>query len=363
MQLSWKQMVVIIVVIVSVIGFLPFGVLNSLQNPAVQADNGNTVAGEVSGIAHTAVSIAEYEPYLLLRETNVSQEQLDRIGEMEEVEEVRLHQGSYLVTVLRRDDLESVHAALREQNLTPVATAIVAFPPSMEVEANGEIEVVVTNGIQIRQVLDYILPVGESVNASIGIVTRQGQAVAFNRFEFVRERETLNATARIAEMREQFTTYSIPWEERDGINVTALRDRFGNVQYVERSYVERETNITVQEQLQWKNLEYVQQIVENRIFIASNFTDRERIEEDIGEIAFPDSTVTISGERVWEREGEVHYIYEAELQSPSEEYRWAATQFDIEWEAEKEIGEEVEVRITIERLGRTVINILNAEVL
>lgn len=361
MKLDWKQILVIAAVLIFIFQMLYYAIVGS----PVSTGNGETPTPTItSGLASVDVVIEEYEPYLILMETSISEETINIISETEGVEEVRMAQGSYVVTLLKRENIEQVFSELRRMNLSPQVIAIIRFPPILEVEAPEETIGLVSQGISIQQTLDYILPLGELINASVGVRGQNGQLTELTSFTFESTIVEIEANVTIEEEIGAFTIYEVSWERRNEINTTALKETLNEseIEYAKRSYVELERNLTQQEIIDVQGLDYATYIGGNRIAILSNFSDKEKAQGDLPEeVVFPSSTLSIPGDASLDvGEATYRYKYRASIVALPTDYRWIGGYVEVESSEEKTAGEEITALIKAEAISNTLVDMVEA---
>lgn len=368
MKMDWKQIVVVLAVAIFVFEMFAFGLLGGPAGPLNSAPNATSRA--FTGNTQAPVTMESYEPYIILNEKNLSEAQLESIRAMESVEDVRMVQDQPVVTAVRREDLETLFYELAAGNTSPQMVALISLPPFLEVETpDGIRQFGIPPGATLRQVIGFYLPIGGSVNGSLEVTGQGEQLTAITGFEFVRERMQLQMNGTIGQETGKTTQYEVPWERRDGINVTALRNELNEsgIGYARRNYVDVERNLTQQNALDIQKLPYVVQISGNRVSVLGNFTDKEQIAQDIRlPVVFPNSTLTIPGQRTIDVEGmslnpTYQYSYSIQLDI-SEAYRWNGKDVELTTDTPQTKGETVPLDIEAELIGNAIVAIKEVSV-
>ncbi len=363
-QFDLKKALAIIVIAIFVFEIISFG-LSGNQGVGNNLNPGTNVPSIKSGNANIQVLIQDYDPYLLLAQKEVTAEVIQKLREDNRVESVRLLQGSYIVTLVKRDDLTALFSELRMQGLVPQAIALIQFPQLIELnQSNGDTSEMYSDGITIKQTLDYIIPIGESVNASIQATQTNGKLSSLMSFAFDKEEIGFQANGTISEFNSIRSKYMIPWEMRNDFDSTSLKQALGiNVSYSKKNYVLPEFNLSAEQMVLAENLDYITQVNADKLMVSTNFTDKLTIENALGvSLSFPESELVLEGE------GELGsglmpektYLYDVVL-NDTDDYNYGLGPVEAAFGTAKNNGEQVTLEITAEAIGSTITKVLNAE--
>ena len=344
------------------LGFFRTGV-NPFQGGG--ADPGTQVVTTERGIAEFDAVLNYYESYLISNES-LTAEKINKIKENNMVLDVTNSQQGYIVEVKNKEDVPNVYTYLKENNVSAKGVANFVLPSNIEVKlADGRvIETSGNEGILIRLDLEPTIQPGSKVKMQM-IAQVQGQAITgYAQAGLAPTFISINGTATITELANSNVKATVPWEERDKIDVLKLEKDHGNnsVVYTRRDSIVIMPNLNLDQMKEKKKLTYITFISENSAAINKSFNDKETITKDFEgfNVTFPDSILTISTNKPVELpyRSETTYTYKLRI-NEIENYTLDHNDIELVFDKKHEIGENISISLDAEVVSGAIKNILS----
>lgn len=294
-----KIMLFRIFAILVVAGFIfelfAFGVLgkpSETTNPQQNAQESTTY----SGYSEYYGTIKVYEPYLFAKELNSNK--ISEIKTLDGVEDVVAMSGGYVISLKSSDYLNAVYSSISEKMINSTAIANVALPYSIEIlSQDGKNKSAATNGAVVKVEISSPPNIGEKIKLKMTVEIQEGILARYSTPTLVPEERTLTGNGTILSETSVLTIALVPWEERNSVNVGALKEQFGtdSVDYLAKNYIgfveESSSNLAM-----GKNLTYIVSLNTGTATIQENYTDKAQVIADLGEgIVFPESVLQVKG--------------------------------------------------------------------
>ncbi|MFA4982996.1 MAG: hypothetical protein WC588_02145 [Candidatus Micrarchaeia archaeon] len=230
---DWYKIGAIVIVVAFVVEAFALGMMNSNGNDS--GSSGAVAATELSGTASANVTVARYEPYLIVDgEKSAIDAVKSMLVEKGDATYAIASGESVIVSLKSSKSVPSAAAEFEKANATAYATAIISMPSSVRVQGDG-ITTTVDSGSSFTMRIRPVFEEGETVPASFVANVQGGQMVSIGNFNFLPNVITgafVNATLSGAPL----PSYQVmvPWESRSAGKAAALAQ---NATYKERSFI------------------------------------------------------------------------------------------------------------------------------
>jgi hypothetical protein len=319
---KWKVILALVAVAIFIFEMIAIGVLGG------GSGGGGTTAGDIqTGTAEFSGVIRTYDPVLVA--TPALDEGLaNELRAMEGVKDVSPSAEGTVINTETRDDVYPIAMYLREKNVTTYGVANIAMPPFVEVEfGNGSAANASAGNVAIRIVTEPIVDADTEVRITMIAQVRNGMLYDYGSPLIVTEEEEVEVESTVLSVKYIYTCL-IPWEKRNSVSLENLT----GADYQIKNTVLFGQPLTVDEVMEKKTLEYVEYIDQYSIECDENFTNITAVENDFGNVTFPDSVLTVvSNESVeLEYEGSVVYSYVFSLPSEADGITLETSETELE---------------------------------
>lgn len=351
------KIIVILVVVFFILEMFGFSGFRFFGTQPQQQPQTRTLSGTVEFEG----KLTSYLPYLIAGDMNESVKEW--LATDDRVEDITVTATGVVIALKKSDDVVGVYSKMKKMNISAHSDAEIELPVFLSLKlANGSM-VNITGGGRFRYSIEPIIKPYSKIKLRIdNAIVENNVLVGYGSIYLVPEKITLNAKATVQSLHSKLFTYAIPWEERNNINYTELKDLFENVKYVRNDYIKFGRELTAAEIQQKKASHYISFITEKTATVLENFTDKDTIMNDFGEnITFPESVLEIwanvSPELEYPEEQSFYYIVNISIPN----YTMPEQQFMIGVPDEHEAGQSIEVEITAIALGNNIINVVEVK--
>ncbi|MEM4359991.1 MAG: hypothetical protein QXT45_05630 [Candidatus Bilamarchaeaceae archaeon] len=310
---------------------------------------------EFDGIVRT------YEPFIAVGEMPDAT-LLNELRSMSVVKSVSEERGATYITLETREDVYPVATFLMSKNLTPVSIANIApGGGAVVILENGEVINASFGSIRIRVETDKIVPPGAQVRVAARVGIAGKTIVGYDSAFIKSEERTVNMAGTVKQQVFKYV-YLIPWNKRNTIDVDSLRNQTGGtVRYERRDTAFFKRELTQEEVMKARQLDYVVYIDKQSIVFSENFTDGERAVSDIGvDIDFKSSVLTllVTDPVELDYNKSLTYVYFLTLESSNYTIPDALAQTSLESDTIIE-QESVPLRVHGQFVGSVLFNVLD----
>lgn len=230
---DWYKIGAIVIVVAFVVEAFALGMMNSNGNDS--GSSGAAAATGLSGTASANVTVARYEPYLIVDgEKSAIDAVKSMLVEKGDATYAIASGESVIVSLKSSKSVPSAAAEFEKANATAYATAIISMPSSVRVQGDG-VATTVDSGSSFTMRIRPVFEEGEIVPASFAANVQGGQIVSIGNFNFLPNVVTgafVNATLSGAPLPGYQVV--VPWESRGAGKAAALAQ---NATYKERSFI------------------------------------------------------------------------------------------------------------------------------
>lgn len=290
-------------------------------------------------------TLRTYDPILYM-DPIPDQSLVNELRNLPGVLDVKSETNALVVQTETRDDVFPTAAWLNERNITCYAVANIAAGGQIAVQtATGTVNATIYGGV-VRVITEPLVDSGEQVAVSMVAVVSSDQVIDYSSASLLLQPEELTLDAEVESLDGVTATYTIPWEERNSLDLSGLED----TEYDKVDSIIFTTPLTVSQVLAKKQFTYITYIDANSAQVESSFDNTTLLETNLQDTPFtlPDSTLVVRAEE----EPDLSY-------SPdSVSYRYTLRLQDVPYqiddtmvlETEKEYGVGDTVQVTIEVL-------------
>jgi len=248
-----------------------------------------TLGHNVTGTTSFNGSIRTYDPFLLIP-ANTSQAITDQLKSREGVKSVQLEADGYMIETETRDDVFTLAGYLRSLNVSSLSVANVVVPQNLVVSTAGGTVNASAAGV-VRVLTEPLLDVDNIVSVNMtAIVDENGQLVNYGAASIMTQDITERFDASILRLERKTYSYTIPWEDRDGLgNLSA----FGKVDFKRIDSMIFKTPLSTSQVIQKKQLPYITYIDQGSALVEQSFSNSSMLAKD-----FNDTNYTLLDSRL-----------------------------------------------------------------
>ena len=336
-----------------------FGVIGKTSE---QTNGQNTQeSATYSGYSEYYGTIKAYEPYLFAK--GLDSGQISEIKALGGVEDVVAMSGGYVISLKNSDYINAVYSGVLDRMINSTVIANVALPYSIEILAqDGKNKSAASNGAIVKVEMSSPPNVGEKIRLKMTVEIQEGILARYSTPTLVPEEKMLAGNGIILSETSVTTIALVPWEERNNVNVDALKEQIGNdsVAYLAKNYIgfadENSANAAI-----GKNLSYVVSLNTGTATINENFTDKAQVIADLGEgIVFPDSVLQVKGTdgadfpKIFKKM--TYYTYLVNSTAAGSDT------LDAISETKHTSGDEVNLSVKVLAVGNKIVNLVEAKI-
>jgi len=229
---DWYKIGAIVIVVAFVVEAIAIGIMGNNSN----SDSNVVVAKtDLSGTSVANVTIARYEPYLVVTGNKSGIEAAKQaLIERGDATYAIASGESVIVNLKNSKVVPSAAAEFEKVNATPYATAIITLPSNIRLQGDG-MATTVSAGLSFTMRIRPIYDEGETVAASFSANIQKGQMVSIGSFTFIpNEIRGAHVNATLTGAPRQSYSILVPWEKRSGAKGIAIAQ---NATYMERSFI------------------------------------------------------------------------------------------------------------------------------
>ena len=296
-----------VIILLIIVGFIAEMAAPGLLRGKWEIDN-KANGQQMTGLTVFNGTIRTYEPVLFVQ-GNINQSIMDILQNDTRISTITKDQQGWLINVTIRDDVYELAADIKKSyNLTSNSVANIILPPQIVVYLQNGSIVNTSTSTYISYFGPLKLWTEPMVEADSVVLVRMQATVQGDSLigsanpTILAPRINLTTNATITKLITREIIYSIPFEDRNAINVTLLEETYGNenVSYLKNSFIEFNESLTVTQIMQKSNLSYITHIGQDSANIKDNYNDSESIKNDFTglSVTFPYSILKISSEKV-----------------------------------------------------------------
>ncbi|MFH1222489.1 MAG: hypothetical protein V1492_05390 [Candidatus Micrarchaeota archaeon] len=288
---NWKAALAVLAVLIFIFEIVAFGFIGGSGWSIF--GNGDNAQAEKLGQVEFKGSIRTYEPILVVPVGRLRGSMFNDIRSMAGVKEVTDEAGNTVIQLETRDDVYPVAAELKKKNITTYSVANIAPPGVATVVLQGGDSINVSFGnVAVRVETEPIVPPDTQVTVTMVVSVLNGQITGYQG-ALIKTEENVIALRGKVQSELIVYTYSIPWSERNNVDVAALQ-QYGAVQYDKKNIGFFSSELTQQQIVLAKQFSYVTYIDKKSVVLEENFTDAAKAATDLGSnITFTQSTLTV----------------------------------------------------------------------
>jgi len=286
MKWDFKTIVALLAVGLFILNMVAIGVLGGGTLPFFQ-DEEQQVMGQIEFNG----SIRTYDPYLVIP-GGIDTSLMNDLKSMEDVKEITAEQGNTVIVLETRDGVYTTALYLKTLNITAYTLANIAPPGMTPVLLETGEEVNASFSIPIRIETTPLVPPDTIVSIAMLVLVSDNSIVNYGSAYILTEDKTITLEGEIT--KEMFAySYNIPWEQRN--NVTSEQfESYGDVYYEKSNIGFFGRELTQEEMLAAKQLEYIEYIDKKSAVFSENFADYDRAASDLNvNLSFSPSVLSI----------------------------------------------------------------------
>jgi deoxycytidine triphosphate deaminase len=320
-------------------------------------DNGQVSnEDEITGVAQFTGMIRTYEPVLDVTQP-MDEALLSKLRTDERVKLITSYSGGYIINTTTRDDVYSLSQYLRENDVVSKSIANIILPPVVELElSNGSKTEVISVG-SIRIVSEPLVDTDTDVLVQMIATAKGGRLITPISGKILSKSVDATGIAKISSFEGIHYEFVIPWEERDKVDESA----YSQATYTRADYISFPGGLNVLQITQMKDLEYITFISDTGASVNENFTDRNQIKNDFGNISilFPDSNLLIdtNEEISLPYNGSLSYKYIVSLPASVEEYIIDSKNITLKSETKFSLNESINITVRGVAMGDKIVKI------
>lgn len=364
-----KNAWIVIVVLLIVAGFITelfyFGGNFTLELPFSGGPAAQD-AGNSTGSAVFNGTIRTYDPVLGIP-ANTSPAVLESIRRMPGVKGVRVQADIALVDTETRDDVYPIAMALKAMNITCLAVANIAMPPEIVVDTPlGPVNATVASPI-LQLEAEPLMDVDTQVPVAMtAVVSSDGLLLGWYEPRLLASRRSFIANATVASLSNMTFTYEIPWNQRSGLDLSALEYAHA---YRQANTVLFSPPLNVTGIIAKRALPYITYIDASSAEVSPSFRDENSLRADFAEtnVTFRPSVLTVTGPEFPGLRGaggvalnytpSVRYEYVLILPQAVGGYDIGSRNFTTSTPAPLEVSSTVPLNVTVVALGDRVLSV------
>jgi len=299
-------------------------------------------------------TIRTYDPILYM-DPVTDQALVNELRNLPGVLDVKSETNALVIQTETRDDVYPTATWLGERNITSYSIANIALSSQIEVQtATGIINATIYGGV-VRVVTEPLLDAGEQVTVSMVAVVSSGQVIDYSSASLLLQPTEIALDAEVESLESIVATYSIPWEERNSLDLSG----FDDITFNKVDSIIFNTPLTVSQVMAKKQFSYITYIDENSAQVMSSFDNVSLLETNFEDTPFilPDSDLVLRADELPELEyspESVYYSYTLRLVDPP--YQMDDTMV-LETEEVYDAGSTVQISIEALVLGDKVLSV------
>jgi hypothetical protein len=358
-----KDDIIKILVIIVVIGFI-IEMFAFTRGPLVTNQQNKETEEILFGYAEFYGTLRSYQPYLIIN-NNINKTTQQLIKADKRVEDVRESAAGIVVALKEKRDVVDVYNFLKDMNITSYSDADIELPYFLELNlANGGVVNVSSGGALITKRIEPFINQNSKIKMRIDIIAKNGVMTGYQSVVILPEKVLLTLNATVKKLYSRAFFYTIPWENRNNINVEELKNNFGkeNVNYSKKDYIVFKRSLNTSEIEEKKNLPYIKFITEKTATVDANFSDKEIVKNDFGDIVeFPASILQIRSNETPNVEYEKNQSFYYVITIKDDNYS-LPKELIVETQRIYEEGSNITVNIEALAIGNHILNKVEAKV-
>lgn len=349
------KIAVIVVIVLFILQYATMG-LDAFSNQ----QNQDTQVDQYEGVTVVNATIDYYERTLYVFELDY--ESMELLESKESIKEIIQEEGTYVLSLKKKEDVIPVYNELKEMGIDSYATAKVTLQPSVTMYDQDQNEI--TAYFYNRKIkvsgLEPIFLEGSNIEIMLQVAIVGDDAFQSGSIEVYSELKNVEANATVLG-KNHFVEYIVPWDKKSEVDLETLYVEYGeeNVFYEQNDEILFLEKLSVEDQIS-KKFDYVEYITSDFAVINSNFTDNEQITQDFGEnIIFQNSTLLINGEDPnLEFEKMEYDVFDLEI-GFEEDYviNEELLNQKVIYEGELELNQTIDIEVEIVSTGNNIISL------
>ena len=344
---SKKNFTQILILVLSVVALIGSYFYVGGTTPDFGGASGGT---NLSGTTEFSGVIRTYDPILVIP-LNTSGSIVEEVRAREDVKNVRTDPQGYVIDAETRDDVFVIGAYLRSMNVSALSVANVAVTKPLEVQTiTGKVNATVPGGI-IRIVMEPILDSGGEVTVSMVAVVRNNALIDYNSAGLALNEINVLMDAEVIALERTSYTYSIPWEERNSLNLS------GNHTFRRIDSIIFSKTLDISQITQKKQLSYVTYIDSRSAQVLPSFDEAAQVAFDFSDVGYslPPSTLITDFDAGLDFNRSVAYRYAIRLSDPRVES--SLSQLSIQSESPLDANQTIKLNVTALEMGQKIISL------
>jgi len=273
MKWDFKTIVALLAVGLFVFEIVAIGVLGGGTLPFFEKQE-----QQVLGQVEFNGSIRTYDPFLVIP-GGIDSSLMTDLKSLDGVKEITAEQGDTVILLETRDDVYSTALYLKTLNITSYTLANIAPPGFVPVLLETGETVNATFSVPIKVETTPLVPPDTMVSVAIVVLVSENAIVNYGSAYILTEEKTVSLTGKVEN--EMFAyVYSIPWEERNNITPDDF-EAYGEVYYQKENMGFFDRELTSDEMLAAKQLDYIEYIDKRSAVFSDDFTDSEEAISDL----------------------------------------------------------------------------------
>jgi hypothetical protein len=311
---------------------------------------------EITGVAEFSGMIRTYEPVLDVTQP-MDEALLTKLRTDERVKLITSYSGGYIINTTTRDDVYPLSQYLRENDVASKSIANIILPPLVELElSNGSKSEVISVGT-IKIVSEPLVDTDTHVLVQMIATAKGGRLITPISGKILSKSVDATGIAKISSFEGMHYEFVVPWEERDKVDEST----YSQATYKRADYISFPGSLSVLQITQMKDLEYITYISDTGASVNENFTDKDQIKNDFGNISiiFPDSNLLIdTNEEVsLPYNGSLSYKYTVSLPASVEEYILDSKNISLKTETKYSLNDSINITVSGVAMGDKIVKI------
>lgn len=251
----------------------------------------------VVGTTNLNGTLRTYDPILIAPLTHDEQE-FQFIRDDEGFKRITQNAEGWVIETKTRDDVYPIATLLKEKNINTTTVGNIVIDSQIEVKlANGSTTTAVNKIGVIKMLMKPLIEEDQEVTVQFLATVQNGFLVNIENAVLVADEisEAVNGT--VVKLESITYTYEVPWNQRNEIEGILLEDN--KTSYSKNNIVYFEGELTMDEVIERKDLEYLTYIDQYSVGVVENFTDIDRMREDFPETVdfnLPPSTLVLTAD-------------------------------------------------------------------
>lgn len=339
--------------------------VGSMFAPSLMFNSSNGTPGQtgelVTGMAVFNGTIRTYDPFIYVQ--NLPDSVLNEVRLDERVRSVTPDSGGYFINTTTRDDVYPLAQYLKKKGVSPQSVANIILPASLEMELSNGTRIELTSVGAVRVVTEPLVDSDTEVLVQMIATARNGRLESPVSAQILAEAVSVSGNATVSSFEGREYVYTIPWDSRLEIDDSSIP---GNVDFERNDYISFASPLSVMQISEKKDLEYITFISDTGASVTENFTDKERIISDFGDISvvFPDSSLKIATNETVSLpyNGTALLMYSVEVPPSIGGYSLDGKTIDIKVENEYSLNQSVDIIVNGTAIGNRIVEIEGIQV-